>query len=119
MAATIPNAPANLAVSAQTATALTIQWDAVSSADNGGDAVTDYRIYWDQGTSTWTQLATSTVGATTFTKDSGLSPGTTYKFKVSGVNSIGEGAQTTEFAVIAASVPDAPITLARDDSNTD
>ena len=40
----------------------------------------------------------------TYTKE-GLSAGTTYKFKVSARNSIGTGALSSEFTIIAATIP--------------
>ena len=53
--------------------------------------VTDYHVYWDQGTGTWTSLATSTSGATSYTQTSLISAGSTYEFKIAAVNAFGEG----------------------------
>jgi hypothetical protein len=45
--------------------------------------------------------------STSYTK-TGLSAGTTYKFKVSARNSIGTGFFSTEFTIVAATIPSAP-----------
>ena len=65
--------------------------------------IIDYTIDWDQGTGTYVQLQTG-VTTTSFTKTA-LSAGTTYKFKVSARNSIGTGATSTEFTIVAATIP--------------
>jgi hypothetical protein len=49
-------------------------------ASNGGSAVIDYIIMWDQGTGTFVQAATG-ITTTSYTK-TGLTSGTTYNFKV-------------------------------------
>ena len=61
-----------------TKTQVAFTW--LAPADNGGIAIIDYSILWDQGTSTYVSLATG-VTALTYTKN-GLAAGTTYKFKV-------------------------------------
>ncbi len=43
----------------------------------------------------------------TYTK-TGLSAGTTYKFKVSARNSIGTGSLSSEFTIVAATIPSTP-----------
>jgi titin len=47
------------------------------------------------------------VTALTYTK-TGLSAGTTYKFKVSARNSIGTGSLSSEFTIVAATIPSTP-----------
>lgn len=120
MAATIPNAPSGLKIDTQSSSAITISWTAVGAGSNGGNAVSDYKIWWNQGAAnSWAELAASTGNQITFTKNSGLSAGVTYKFKVKAVNTIGTGPLSSELPVIAASVPDAPTSLLRDEANTD
>lgn len=51
--------------------------------------------------------AASGVTSTSYTK-TGLSAGTTYKFKVSARNSIGTGTTTSEFSIVAATIPSTP-----------
>jgi titin len=53
----------------------------------------------------------------TYTK-TGLTAGTTYKFKVQARNAAGLGAQSTEFSIIAATVPGLPTAITRDEVNT-
>jgi hypothetical protein len=52
----------------------------VAPSSTGGAPILDYTIQWDQGTSNYIQTATG-ITALTFTK-TGVSAGTTYKFKV-------------------------------------
>ena len=53
----------------------------------------------------------------TYTKNAGITPGMTYKFKVEARNAAGLGDPSLEFKIIAASIP-IPPTLTRDDANT-
>jgi len=78
-AARIPNSPTNLANNAviTAASVIGLTW----TADyDGGSPILDYKVYFDQGTSTWTPFAFG-VTETSFTA-TGLTSGTTYKFKV-------------------------------------
>ena len=106
VAATVPQAPSALtrddANTSKTQVAFT--WSAPT--DNGGVAVIDYSISWDQGTSTYVSLATG-VTLSTYLK-TGLTAGTTYKFKVSARNSIGTGSLSSEFSIVAATVSSSP-----------
>ena len=106
VAATVPQAPTALtrddANTSKTQVAFT--WSAPT--DNGGVAVIDYSISWDQGTSTYVSLATG-VTLSTYLK-TGLLAGTTYKFKVSARNSIGTGSLSSEFSIVAATIPSTP-----------
>ena len=52
-------------------------------------------------------MLTTGVILTTYTK-TGLSAGTTYKFKVSARNSIGTGSSSSEFTIVAATTPSTP-----------
>jgi hypothetical protein len=79
----------------------------------GGTAVIDYTVYYDQGSSTFVQLeagVTSQFYSTSVT----LSPGTTYVFKVQSRNSVGFSGDSAELSVLAAKLPDAPVSLAND-----
>lgn len=61
MAASVPSAPSSFSTVAQSTTSITISW---TEPDNGGTAITDYEIDWDQGsqTNSWTSLVTTTSG---------------------------------------------------------
>jgi hypothetical protein len=87
--ATIPNAPLNLVTAAGDAQ-VKLSWDLPSS--DGGAQITQYRVY--RGTD---QASLTYVGNTTgrtYT-DTGLQNDKTYYYKVSAVNAIGEGAQSS------------------------
>jgi hypothetical protein len=43
-----------------------------------------------------------------------LSPGTTYKFSVTARNTVGSSEQSTAIAILAAKIPDAPLSLLND-----
>ena len=53
----------------------------------------------------------------TYTK-TGVSAGTTYKFKVQARNAAGLGTESAEFLIIAATTPGTSTALTRDDVNT-
>jgi hypothetical protein len=105
--ATVPDAPTSLARdSANTnKTQVAITWS--PGASNGGTVVIDYSVYWDQGTNNYV-LAASGVTTTSYTKTTGITAGTTYKFKVKARNAIGLSADSAEFSIVAATVPSAP-----------
>src|SRR5262249_12478695 len=64
-----------------------LAWSAPTS--DGGSALTGYRIY--RGTATGTETLLTTVGTATTWTDSTAANGTTYFYKVSAVNAVGEG----------------------------
>lgn len=61
--------------------------------------------------------ATSGVTTTSYTK-TGLTAGTTYNFKVQARNVIGVGSFTSAFTIVAATVPNVPTAMTRDEANT-
>jgi hypothetical protein len=94
---------------------VTLQWSAPSS--NGGSTITSYKIY--RGiTSGGENLTTpvATVSGSTFSyTDGGLTNGAPYFYKVSAVNSVGEGPLSNEMSATpqasSATVPTAPLNL--------
>ncbi|MDD1755571.1 MAG: fibronectin type III domain-containing protein, partial [Methanomassiliicoccales archaeon] len=87
---------------------VTISWSAPTS--NGGSAITGYRIY--RGTSSSSLSLLATVGSVLSYTDSGLLDGTTYYYKVSAVNSIGEGSSSAVVsATTTCTVPGQPSNL--------
>ena len=76
---------------------------------NGGSPILDYKVYFDQGTNTWTPFAFG-ITQTSFTA-TGLTAGTTYKFKVQARNIVGYSAISSEISVIAAAYPSSPTDL--------
>ena len=106
---TTPDAPTVVAGVAGN-TQVVVSWTA--PANNGGSAIIQYQVsYAPQGTDsygTWsTATATQSSGAT-FTV-TGLTNGTSYKFKVAATNAAGDGSySTSSSAVTAYTTPGAP-----------
>ena len=86
----LPSAPTNLTARADGQTRIYLSWDPPSKT--GGSAITGYRIEVspDAGT-TWTDLATVSGALTTYFVHSGLTAGTTNRYRVSAINAIGTG----------------------------
>ncbi|MDE2001466.1 MAG: fibronectin type III domain-containing protein [Patescibacteria group bacterium] len=105
---TTPGAPTSLAATAGSQQ-VSLSWAAPN--DNGGSGITNYKIY--RGTSSGTESLLTTIGNLTSYTDTGLTNGTTYYYKVSAVNLVGEGSLSGEVsASLAVSVPNAPSALA-------
>ena len=103
-----PSAPQNL-----TATRgnhrVDLLWSAPSS--NGGTAITSYKVYRGTTSGEETLLLSggcSGLGAVLSCADIALSNGTTYYYKVSAVNAVGEGAQSNPAGATPATTPLAP-----------
>jgi PKD repeat protein len=96
IAGTPPGAPTGLTASAGNAQA-SLSWTAPSS--NGGVAITSYRVYRGTSSGSETLLTTggcSGLGVVLSCTDTGLTNGQKYYYKVSAVNSIGEGPLSNE-----------------------
>jgi PKD repeat protein len=99
IAGTPPGAPTGLTAVAGNAQA-SLSWTA--PANNGGVSITSYRVY--RGTSSGgeallTSGGCSGLGAVLSCVDTGLTNGQAYFYKVSAVNALGEGAQSSEASV--------------------
>ncbi|MHB8604797.1 MAG: fibronectin type III domain-containing protein [Thermoplasmatota archaeon] len=97
---TVPGAPTSLTAAGGNAR-VNLTWTAPAS--NGGSAITDYKIY-RATTSGGEAYYSHTGAANTSYADLGASNGITYYYKVSAVNSAGEGAKSAE----ASATPQAP-----------
>ena len=72
-----------------------------SQPDNGGSAITSYKVYRRASNGSYgAPLATVPPGVTTY-DDSTADPATAYFYKVTAVNSIGEGLNCSEFPITA------------------
>ncbi len=91
----LPDAPTNLNVVAGDEQVV-LTWHAPSS--DGGATITSYRIY--RGTSSGGETLFTTVGNVLTYTDTGLTNGQEYFYKVSALNSIGEGPMSNEVNVI-------------------
>jgi fibronectin type 3 domain-containing protein len=96
-----PSAPNGVEAGAQSSSSISVSWSSVSGA-------TSYRVYRSTSASgAYTEIG-SLIG-TSYTDSSGLSPNTTYYYKVSAVNSAGEGSQSTyTSATTSSNAPSAP-----------
>jgi hypothetical protein len=100
-----PDAPTALTPTSGN-TQVSLSWTA--PANNGGSVITDYVIdYKLSSDSTWSTFAdgvsTNTTGTVT-----GLTNGSSYDFRVSAVNAIGQGSASGTATAIPATVPGAP-----------
>jgi fibronectin type 3 domain-containing protein len=101
-----PGAPTGLSATAGNGS-IRLAWTAPAS--NGGSAVTGYDVYRGNASGNEALLA-SGVSGPPFT-DGGLVNGTQYFYKVSAVNSAGEGPVSNEASATPATVPGAPQNL--------
>ena len=83
-----PGAPTNLMAEADGGTTIELSWTA--PADDGGSAITGYRIeVSNNGSSNWSDLEADTGNADTSYTHDGLSPGDTRHYRVSAINANG------------------------------
>ena len=66
---------------------------------NGGSAITGYRIY--RSTSSGAEVFLIAVGNVTSYTDTANTKGTHYYYKVTAINAVGEGAQSSESSAVA------------------
>src|SRR2546428_681057 len=102
----VPTAPQNLQATPGNAR-VSLNWQAPSN--NGGSAITGYKIYRSNSTGTETLLATR--GNLTSYTDLTVTNGLTYFYKVSALNSIGESPQSNEASATVPTIPSAPQNL--------
>jgi PKD repeat protein len=96
IAGTAPGAPTGLTASAGNGQ-VSLSWAAPAS--DGGVSITNYRVYRGTASGGETLLTSggcSGLGAVLSCTDTGLTNGQAYYYKVSAVNSLGEGAQSNE-----------------------
>ncbi len=106
---TYPNAPTSFTVTPSSGQAALV-W--AEPEVDGGASITDYVVeYKSSSASAWSTFSDGTSTATSATV-TGLSNGTLYQFRVSGVNSIGQGDPSVVVYTTSAGVPDAPTSLA-------
>ncbi|MGD0817078.1 MAG: fibronectin type III domain-containing protein, partial [Methanomassiliicoccales archaeon] len=86
--------------------AISLSWTA--PADTGGSSVSSYKIY--RGTSATTLLFLVSVTQTSY-QDTGLTNGQAYFYKISSVNTVGEGLQSGAVSATPFSTPTVPLSL--------
>ena len=105
-AATAPGAPTGLTATADGQTEIDLSWNA--PADDGGAAITGYKIEVSTNGSSWSDLAADTGSTSASYSHTGLTAGTTRHYRVSAINSAGTGpvSNTDSATTDAASAPD-------------
>ncbi|HEU5489048.1 MAG TPA: fibronectin type III domain-containing protein, partial [Candidatus Nitrosotalea sp.] len=111
---TVPQPPTGLGATADSSSQITLNWNAPSN--NGGSAITGYKIErsTDSG-STWGVLVSNTGSTATTYSNTGLASSTTYAYRVSAINSVGNSspsnvASATTLVVITAPQPPTGLT---------
>ena len=110
-AANVPGMPTGLTATAQGSTQIDLSW--TPPTDDGGSAVTAYRIEVSNDRNSWSNLVANTGStATTYSHTTGLTAGSTRYYRVSAINSEGPGSPSrVARAMTDATVPNAPTGL--------
>jgi len=109
----VPEAPINFANDPLTTTDVVIRFTWEQGVNNGGTNVIDFDVYYDQGAATATYvLLEATVVTEYYETTVALNAGETYSFKVTARNTVGDSVMSDPFSVLAAKLPDAPVSLA-------
>lgn len=104
-----PDTPLNVQeiVASRSATSISFEWD--KGALEGGSPVIDFRIRYDQGTSTWIDLQLNVVNE--YYTATGLTAGDTYQFTVEARNKFGYSLPTAPVSILCATRPGTPTAL--------
>ena len=84
---TAPQPPTNLSASSVSSSQINLSW--ITPSDNGGSAITGYKVERSPDGSRWSTIISNTGNTGTTYSDTGLSPNTTYTYRVSAINAIG------------------------------
>jgi len=104
---TVPDAPTGVSGTANGVTSSTVTWTA--PANTGGAAITGYKVeYAVSPYSSYTVFNADTGNANTSISVTGLTNGTSYKFRVSATNLNGFGATAESGVVVTNIIPAAP-----------
>jgi titin len=104
-AAQPPSAPSNLRATASSTSTIRLSWQDNASNESG------FTVEKSTDNSTFAVLSTISTPNTTACDATGLSPGTTYWFRVKAWNSAGSSAPTASVSVTTLQLPAAPSTL--------
>src|SRR2546427_183850 len=100
-AAAPPPAPTGLGATTVSSSQINLSWTA--PANNGGSAITGYKIY--RSSSSGTEGYLTTLGNVTSYNNTGLASGHTYFYKITAVNSIGTSHQSNEASATTLAIP--------------
>ena len=103
----VPDSPSQLLNLPEVTSANQIGITWTDGKSDGGAAVIDYRIQYDQSTGTWIELA-SGIQVKYYTTTVSLIQGHLYSFKVQSRNSVGYGEFSSILTVLAAQLPNQP-----------
>ena len=102
-AAQPPGAPTNLTATANGQTRIDLSWRA--PANNGGAAITGYRVEVSTDGSSWSNLAANSNSAAASYSDTGLTAGSARRYRVSAINSAGTGPASNAASATTDSAP--------------
>ncbi len=106
----VPGRPTGLSATAQGENQINLAW--IAPSDDGGSAITGYRIEVSSTRgATWTDLVANTGSTSTTYPHTGLSAGDTRHYRVSAINAIGVGSPSREASATTQDVPDRPRNL--------
>jgi predicted phage tail protein len=95
---TVPPSPTNLNAYPASKTSISLSWTAPQ--DNGGSAITGYKIEYKSGSGSYLVLIANTASTVTSYLHTGLTTDTTYTYRVSAINSIGIGDTSNEASAV-------------------
>ena len=98
--ATVPTSPTSLRATSASPTSISLSWTA--PANSGGSAILGYKIEYKIGTGTYAVLVANTGTSATSFMNTGLTAGTTYTYRVSGINSLGTGSPSNDASAVPA-----------------
>ncbi|MGI0088647.1 MAG: fibronectin type III domain-containing protein [Nitrosotalea sp.] len=106
----VPRPPTGLTATAVSSSQINLSWNAPT--DNGGSAITGYKIERSNDTgTTWSTIVANTASTSTTYSDSGLSASTTYTYRVSAINSVGTSSPSNTASATTFTVPQPPTGL--------
>ena len=97
----LPGVPTQLTTNVISGTQINLSWSA--PANNGGSAITGYKIESKSGTGSYAILVANTGSAATTYSHTGLTSGTTYVYRVYAITQTGTGLPSSEISATAGS----------------
>lgn len=105
---TVPSAPQSLSAPEASITKDSVYLDWTPPADNGGTNLTGYRVLYRPSGGSWS--STGKLGTSSQTTITGLSPSTTYEFRVAAVNAVSDAHNASYTATSAHTGTNATVT---------